>query len=394
MPVQHTNQFQPSKDHLLSLDGLRGLAVLLVLWGHTPRELLGGINTTLAKTIQPGYLGVDIFFVLSGFLITRILLADRHKPKALKNFLIRRFLRIFPIYYLTIFVLLFVFPGEYLLYSFFYLSNYYFAFVYTDPELFKTPLSHGWSLAVEEHYYLVWPLVVMWLPVAVSRRIALWVIIPLAILSAIVTILIANPELATELIYRGSHYRAMSLSIGAMFAYHERWLRAHPARLWLIVAAFVLPAFVIVPAGKFIPALETWYPLAKMLGFGVLSAGVVLAILAIDAWEGPVKWLFSNAPVRYIGRISYGLYLYHFPIFILGFGLREGYPNEQTPTLTNAALAWAITFAVASASFFLIERPLLKLKNRYRTTVPSPEPAAQPGASIVSTAQRPDNTAV
>ena len=283
MANDQPTSFIPCKDHLRTLDGLRGLAVLLVLWGHTPLELLGAINAKLSFIVQPGYLGVDVFFVLSGFLITRILLADRGKPKALKNFLIRRFLRIFPIYYLTILVLVFIEPGAYLLYSFFYLSNYYFPFVHGDPELFRTPLSHGWSLAVEEHYYLFWPLLVMWLPINRSRAIALWLIIPLAILSAVVTILVAEKEVAKELIYRGSNYRAMSLSIGALFAYHERWLRAHTKRLWLIVAAFVIPACIIVPAGRFAPGLELWYPLGKMLGFGLLSAGIVLGVLAIDA---------------------------------------------------------------------------------------------------------------
>lgn len=374
MPADPPTELVPCKDHLRTLDGLRGIAVLLVLWSHTPRELLGKINVTLEYILQPGYLGVDIFFVLSGFLITRILLADRLKPKGLKNFLIRRFLRIFPIYYLTIFALLFIAPGEYLLYSFFYISNYYFAFVHADPELFQVPLSHGWSLAVEEHYYLAWPLIVMWCSVARSRAIALYVIIPFAVLSAIATILIADPDLAKELIYRGSHYRAMSLSIGALFAYHERWLRGHTGRLWLIVAAFIVPGCIIVPAGKFMPALEVWYPLAKMLGFGSLSAGIVLAVLAIESWTGPIKAVFTNGAMRYIGRISYGLYLYHFPIFILGFGLRW-YDKDQPPTLTNAALAWAVTFAVATASFYALERPLLKLKNRYRTSTPPPEQA-------------------
>ena len=363
--------FEPSKDHLLSLDGLRGIAVLLVLWGHTPPELLGKINQLLNHVLQPGSFGVDVFFVLSGFLITRILLADRGKPKALKNFLIRRFLRIFPIYYLVILVLLFIAPGEYLVYSFFYISNYYFAIVGDNPDLFRTPLSHGWSLAVEEHYYLFWPLVVMWLPIARSRAFALWGIIPFAIIAAIVTVLIFNAELADRLIYRGSHYRALSLSVGALFAYQERWLRADLKRLWLIIALFILPGLIIVPAGEFIEALDRFKPVSKLIGFGTLSAGVVLAVLAIDTATSPIKRILNNAPLRFIGRISYGLYLYHFPIFVLLFGLRW-FPEDEAPTLTDAALAWLVTGVVAVASFYLFEKPLLKLKNRFRTSVPEP----------------------
>ena len=382
MPIQTPDEFEPCKDHLLCLDGLRGIAVLMVLWGHTPPELLGNINKLLNHVIQPGSFGVDIFFVLSGFLITRILLADRGKPKALQNFLIRRFLRIFPIYYLTILVLLFVQPGEYLLYSFLYLSNYYFAIIGNDPAQFQTPLSHGWSLAVEEHYYLFWPLVVMWLSTRRSRAVALWIIIPLAILSAFATVFLFNPDLADRLIYRGSHYRMLSLSVGALFAYHEIWLRADIKRLWLIIAAFVLPALAIVPAGEFIGLFEFYKPVSKLIGFGMISSGVVLAVLAINQGTSTTRKLLSNAPIRYVGRISYGLYLYHFPIFVLLFGLRW-YPDDQPPTLIAATLAWLTTFLVATASFFLFEKPLLKCKNRFRTTVPAPEPAAHPGASRV-----------
>src|SRR5882672_2186860 len=124
----------------------------MVLWSHVPVASTPGVVRLLRSAFNPGYLGVDLFFVLSGFLITRILLADRENERPLRFFLARRALRIFPIYYLLLAVLLLAKPGQYLAWCAIYLSNFHFMFDKTP-----NPLPHTWSLAIEEHFYLIWP---------------------------------------------------------------------------------------------------------------------------------------------------------------------------------------------------------------------------------------------
>ncbi|MEX1259103.1 MAG: acyltransferase [Gemmatimonadota bacterium] len=121
------SQAPPIRDHLPALDSLRGLAVLLVLWHHLPDDLFGPLAAAVGFAIRPGYLGVDIFFVLSGFLITRILLFDRARGASLGTFFKRRFARIFPVYYLTLLVVGLWQPGSYILWAALDLCNFYYA---------------------------------------------------------------------------------------------------------------------------------------------------------------------------------------------------------------------------------------------------------------------------
>ena len=225
-------------EHIPTLDALRALAVLMVFWSHIPIIATPPVVRLLRSAINPGYFGVDLFFVLSGFLITRILLAERQNGRPLRLFLARRALRIFPIYYLLLALLMFVKPGVYLAWCAVYLSNFHFMFDKTP-----NPLPHTWSLAIEEHFYLLWPPIVRFCAVWRSRAIGLGMI-TLSIVAAVVTVLLKQQYpssligLARDPIYRGSIYRFGSLLVGAMFAFHEGWLRASVARLWRVAAVF------------------------------------------------------------------------------------------------------------------------------------------------------------
>lgn len=364
--TNYPNYNRYRRDHLPTLDGLRGLAVLLVLWAHLPIDSVPRAINLARYVFQPGYLGVDIFFVLSGFLITRILLVEKQNGRPLRNFLIRRSLRIFPIYYLTIVVLLFVLPGMYLLWSALYLSNFVFSF-----DLSNNPLRHTWSLAVEEHFYLVWPVLIYGCAAATSRRIALWVLMPLSVVLAILTLAVSDRWLGghgPDLLYRATPFRMLSLLLGAMLAYHENGLRQTPGRLMKLALCTGLAAVFIIPTGKLMP--EGWLALNKMIGLALASTTVVaLSIWAFDQ-KSPVARPLSSATLSYLGRISYGIYLYHFPIFFF-MGMRhdvtelaETAATVPTPWAT-ILLAVAITFGVAAASFQFIERPILKLKDRF-----------------------------
>jgi peptidoglycan/LPS O-acetylase OafA/YrhL len=342
------------KERIPTLDGLRGLAVLLVLWEHLPQALLGSAAEALRFAVQPGYLGVDLFFVLSGFLITRILLADRARRRPLRHFLVRRFARIFPIYYLLILVMWAFSPGSYLAWCAGYLSNFYFAV-----HRARSPMEHTWSLAVEEHFYLVWPLVVTWLPVASSRRLALFGLLPPAVLLALATAALEPwlPGEADAFIYRLTWYRMLSLGLGALFAFGERELRADPARPWRLAARFLVPALVVLPCALLVD--HRWVGPIMLVGFALLSSAIFLAGLAANGTGGLPARLLALPPLAFAGRISYGFYLYHLPIFT-AFGV-FAHPKDHPPDLATTAAALGVSWLVATLSFYAIERPLLRL---------------------------------
>lgn len=352
------------RDHVPTLDGLRGIAVLLVLWAHLPIDSLPWLVNVARFAFQPGYFGVDIFFVLSGFLITRILLVDKHSGRPLKLFLMRRFLRIFPIYYLTILALLFLEPGMYLLWSALYVSNFTFSF-----DLTQNPLRHTWSLAVEEHFYLVWPFIVYGCSTRMSRRLAAVVLMPLAVVLTVVVLAFSEAWFmghGGDLIYRGSPFRALTLLAGAMIAYHEKFLREKLNRLARIIVCLAVAGCLVLPVGLVVD--QAWVPLPKLIGYACLSTSVVLLAIRQFDVEGFGFKPLSAALLCYIGRISYGVYLYHFPIFYY-LGLRgvaySVVQGSEPPQWYLLAGGVAATFVVATVSFYVIERPLLKLKDRF-----------------------------
>ncbi len=360
------------KDRIPTLDGLRGLAVLLVLWAHLPVDLFGPAGRALYFAVQPGYLGVDLFFVLSGFLITRILLADRARGRPLRHFLVRRFARIFPIYYLLILAMWLLDPGSHLAWCAGYLSNFYYA-VQRAP----SPMEHTWSLAVEEHFYLVWPLAVTWLPVATSRRVALLGILPLAVGLALATAALEPwlPAQADSLIYRITWYRILSLGLGALFAFGERELRADPARLWWTAARFLVPALLVLPTALLVD--HRFVGPIMLVGFSLLSSALFLAGLAAHGTGGLPARLLTLPPLRFAGRISYGVYLYHLPI-LYAFGVQGSAPGHP-PDLGAIGSALLASLLVATASFYAIERPLLRLTEAGRRA-PRRSSGAEAGA--------------
>ncbi|CAN5696512.1 acyltransferase [soil metagenome] len=343
------------RDHIPVLDGLRGVAVLLVLYSHLPTPLLGAAWERALRYGRPGLIGVDLFFVLSGFLITRILLVDRARGRPLHLFLFKRFLRIFPIYYLLIAVLWFAAPGAYLIWGATYTLNVYQTFSATAAA--GPPLGHAWSMAVEEHFYMLWPLVVMFLPLAWGRRIATW-LGPVCIVVAAVIVVYGLRQWTSgwsgRALFFLTPFRMLALLAGAALAYHEGWVRAdggRAARLgWLLLVGGALVMIIT-------------KPMSNLIGSATLTTGAVL--LALAGRESRAGAVLSSRGLRYVGRISYGLYLYHAPIYGALDSYIEpgpGHVVENDPLLWAAAVT--VTFLVASYSYLLIERPLLKLKDR------------------------------
>ncbi|MEZ6038617.1 MAG: acyltransferase [Planctomycetota bacterium] len=355
--------------HVPSLDGLRAIAVLLVLWQHVPLEL-PGYPRWLAYAhfwVGPGGLGVELFFALSGFLITRILIAERDAGVPVRWFLLRRLLRIFPIYYLLLVVIAVGQPGPGIAWAALYLGN--FAHVFA-PGTVPGDLEHTWSLCVEEHFYLLWPLVVAFTSDRTARRVLLFGAIPVAVLGALSIGLSLPIERANLIIERLSPFRFLTLACGALVAFAEPRLRADP-RLLLRrgvtstgAGLLLLPKlwFIVLP---FFWLQVAWWPIelgstVTRVHLALLCTGLLMLCLLPTRHRFAPQQLLSIAPLRAIGRISYGLYLYHLPIFhwlLL--------PAQQADGVA-VALAVASTFAVATASYWLIERPTLRYAGRFR----------------------------
>jgi peptidoglycan/LPS O-acetylase OafA/YrhL len=353
--------------HLPSLDGLRAIAVSLVLWQHV-RLSSAGYPLWLEQArwlVNPGNLGVELFFALSGFLITRILLAEHAAGHPVRWFVLRRMLRIFPIYYLLLLVMAAWRPASELGWCALYLSNFVDVFA---PTAGAKPLGHTWTLCVEEHFYLLWPLAIALGGPARARRILTWIVIPAAAIGA-VAVGVAMEQRAAELaVERLSPFRFLTLACGALLAFAEPEICAtgrRPRDCGLMTTAVALALhphiwFLVVPI--FVVG-ATWWPFGLAPAWwrvhsALLSVGVLMwALTPPGVLMSPARAL-SLAPLRALGRISYGVYLYHLPIY--------HWLLWPDPSMTNAGFAIAVTLAVATASYLLIERPILQYAARFR----------------------------
>ncbi|GAA4273440.1 acyltransferase [Aquimarina gracilis] len=351
------------------LDGLRGYAALMIVLAHIPQISDTSIGYLFKQAIlasKMGYLGVDIFFVLSGFLITRILIMEKKENIfSLKIFYIKRALRIFPIYYLAIIVCGFLFSWEGLGYVSVYLSNYYFSFT-SDPN----PLRHTWSLAVEEHYYLLWPIMLYSFRLERVRKIIQFVVPILVVASLVITYVIFDNTIADNLVYRGTQFRMLSLSIGSVFAFYEPQIRGLSKSLKIklcIGFVFIYILSILVHKTIIIDA----FPKAAILLvlFSICSSLFFMLILLQEGRKNLINYLFTNKVVGFVGRISYGVYLYHYIVFYF-FGITDLQLNDTSIPVSGIVLPVFFVFLISTSSYYIFERPLLRYKSklmRYRT---------------------------
>jgi peptidoglycan/LPS O-acetylase OafA/YrhL len=341
-----------------SLDGVRGLAALMVMFFHfwiivTPGDSL--VLKTLVKVSIFGQTGVTLFFVLSGFLITRILINAKGDSHYFSNFYIRRALRILPLYYLFLILYYFVTPlftGEQVadgtdqLSYWFYLQNFAKTFNWSS----AGPL-HYWSLAVEEHFYLIWPLLVYFLSVKQLKK-SIWIIYGIAILSRIILLALDYD------VFYFTLTNMDSLAIGGLLAIHEREKKLKPTKfyrngfLFSIIPVVVLWFFV---GGKALAIVQVIKPIF-INGIYFFMIGYV-----VSAEKGVIKSLFRGDLLRYTGKISYGLYIYHGAIFEI---------IRQNILVKNVFLLFTISFAssyvVASISYYCFENIFLSMKRYFK----------------------------
>lgn len=343
------------------LDSLRAIAVILVIISHWfAREHF------FNRYSDNGILGVTLFFVLSGFLITGILLKSKivierggSKKKAFGTFYVRRSLRIFPVYYLLLLMLL-VFNlanvRESFWWHFFYGSNFFFWL----QDKFGGSLSHLWSLSVEEQFYLFWPVVIIF----IARKYIPYALLTGILIAILFRYFITNPQNELgRLLMPGS---LDSFCIGGLLAYGRQFGPSlyHTyitKRNWLIVISFLLLIFVHTSLFENI----TVDVRAGLFYFLISVAFGILIDRVADSVNTPViRILLNNRALLFIGKISYGLYLFHnfipyfydinLPVFLQPFSL-----------YLVQAIRFLLLIGLASVSWFLFEKPILKLKERF-----------------------------
>lgn len=370
--------------HIPALDGVRGVAILLVLFNHFSPE--GFYDNWLAKIFQPitgnMTVGVDLFFVLSGFLITGILLRSKSSAHYFRNFYVRRALRIFPLYYFVLIILaigLRTIPSWKNLttlrdawpWYWFYGTNYLVSrtgFAFLDHP--QVSLGHFWSLAVEEHFYFFWPTMV-WL---LSRRgltrlcIALMIIAPLCRAYAV---LFGQGILFT---YVATQCRMDSLAIGGLIAILIQtntvaqllkrfgWIAIVSALA--SVACFALDERTLQFAGGSL-RLARPIAVASYSFYAFAFAGFLLLALVPG---GRLNRLMSQRWLRFFGVYSYGMYIYHRMILntlTTWFSMRRlaYHGHIWTAVIPHYALCIGTTALIAVASYHLFEKQFLKLKH-------------------------------
>lgn len=339
--------------HVPALDGLRGIAVLAVLAFH-------------AGHLRGGYLGVDLFFVLSGFLITTLLVIEweARQTISLGRFWSRRARRLLPALFALVAAVsaaaaLFpelAVPGlrADALATLGYVANWRFVFAdngYWDAFESASPLEHAWSLAIEEQFYVVWPVVVFAALQLAGRRGLAAVTGVLAVASAAAMVVMFDPSRDPSRIYFGTDTRAASILAGALLALvtaRRPWSRQRRRSARAAgEAAFVVFALMVV-------FLDGTSPRLYRGGF-VLSAltGVALVAAAAVGSNGPLKSFLSSEPLQLVGRVSYGLYLWHWPVFLVLDADRVGLGGTA---LTGVRLV--ATSVVTAASYLLLELPI------------------------------------
>ncbi|MBX3263685.1 MAG: acyltransferase [Labilithrix sp.] len=346
----------PGIAHVPALDGIRGLAVLAVVAFHADAALAGG------------YLGVDLFFVLSGYLITSILLREVEASGRvdLRAFWARRARRLLPALLvlmpaIAVYARVWAAPGELAglradaLATLGYVANW--RAIYAGKsywEIFQapSPLEHTWSLAIEEQFYVAWPLVVALVLVRLgrTRRTLLVVSAGLALVSAARMILLWDPE-RTSRVYMGSDTRAAAILAGVVLAtVLAPGTRLRPGAVRALDAAGLLAAAGLGVAwakldgeSRFLYHGGFW--LTEVAALALIACAVVPTSLVARA--------LSLRPLVFVGTISYGVYLWHWPVDVVLTPERV-----HAPPLALAALRIAVTFAIALASYHAIERPI------------------------------------
>ena len=392
-----TNPEPANQRHIPALDGLRAVAFLMVFAEHY-------------RLMPWGWAGVDVFFVLSGFLITGILFDTRNRQYRVRNFYIRRTLRIFPLYYGLMILLVIAYPifhwqwnWGFLLWPA-YLGNFCKGIA---PYLYRSPLEmladfhlvsanhhqstlylgHLWSLCVEEQFYLIWPWVVFW----VRDRKKLMYICLGCVVFCLAMRIIGNHTLPQFMLDRGvldfwTPFRVDALLLGGFLALVRRGPSPRvllvPARIGFgIFFSAALLWFVLNPCARHTPVdypYPTWSYTWGLTFIDIFSA--CLIVMALERGSMTAR-ILDVRPLRWLGQISYGAYVFHdiphekFIRVIASLQIRHA-------TVAIAALGLAFTLLAAWASYSLFEVRFIQLKDRWTKRAPSGPALVEPKTGV------------
>jgi peptidoglycan/LPS O-acetylase OafA/YrhL len=374
-------QGKPS-GYIPALDGLRGMAILLVLLWHC---------IPLSQSFFPGWAGVDLFFVLSGYLITGRLLATKGRPGYLPNFYRNRALRILPLYYsvligFLIAVHLFVQKKNLPEFSF-YTQHWqsFLLFLQNWPIVFsglpRNPsLAHLWSLAVEEQFYLVWPFVILLIPSPrASFRVFACIII--IIMAARTICYLHYPSLHTAN-YFNTFFRVDSLIIGSLlYQLHAAGTKI-PLQMARILALVLMTLII---AGNVLEkSVDLANPFNGTIGYTLFALlFACLMHLCIMPGNRAMTRFFEHLFLRFCGKISYGLYILHEPIVqsagtkMSVWGITRWPEHAGLINTLSMTVCVLFSFLLATLSFRYFESLFLRLKSH-----PNPTESARPGPAI------------
>jgi peptidoglycan/LPS O-acetylase OafA/YrhL/lysophospholipase L1-like esterase len=374
----------PNISYIPALDGIRGVAIIVIMGYH------GGVFLT-----SGGFYSLDTFFALSGFLITSLLISEWQRSTTIRlaRFWARRARRLLPgllvmLLGVALFAAFIVPAGTYptlrgdSFSALFYFANWHFianGSNYFNQTALTSPLTHTWSLAVEEQFYLVWPLVVLGVFKLWKCKWALLVVCVVGALASAVEMGVLYSPGEVSRLYYGTDTRAQSLLVGAALAAGlslwadrrhragavppasqraRRRLGGDPA--WAVQtprgrAAVLALGLAGVAVSALLWTLVSYNDALAYRGGFLLAALATTAVLfsVVCSQRSILARCLSVAPLRYVGRISYGMYLWHFPLFIYLDNARTGLTGYPL-----FAVRVAVTLVVATASFYLIERPI------------------------------------
>jgi peptidoglycan/LPS O-acetylase OafA/YrhL len=378
MQVERATTKVLQEKRLPALDGIRGIAVLgvLLVHAHILLTTTGILEHPLSLLVESGAYGVDLFFVLSGFLITGILLDTRESPRYFRSFYARRFLRLFPVYYGYLLVVAVVLPALHRVahtsmadytggwwWYFGYISNWKPGHGASDPFL-----GHFWSLAVEEQFYIWWPAMVFLVP----RKALGWAFTGIIAIAVLLRITMAAHGTDWNTVYRLTPTRMDALALGAVAAlvmrndlWRERFRKAARIAFVLSAAMFVATVAICGDVTWANRLIQTTGSVAIEIAFTAL---VFMAALPEDNWVkriGTTRWLMA------FGKYSYTIYVIHIAVFghlvqLIGWADKTfGLPWNIPARVGYVLVMTAVVFGLALLSWQYIESPLLSLKRRF-----------------------------
>lgn len=324
---------------IVPLDGLRGIACLMVLIDHSALIPLGSSFMQLGGL---GPWGVRLFMVFSGFFITRSLLLRREESNWLRSFYINRIGRIFLPYYIYLLVVCVVNRHWPEWQSIFYLTNYY--------EVQDADLIHTWSLSVEEQFYAFWPIIFIF-PAQAKRLVYATVI-----LSVVLAMYQASYEFhgMNSSLYKWTQYNMILFAMGGVFSFHEERARSTDFFVKLLVLCF-FSSFLFYVFSEYYLESDSYKAVGAWLIVSSVASFAISVVLRSES-NGLAK-IISWRPFVWVGGISYGLYVYH-PVIFNCFNVGAN--------MVHLFFAWFVVFAVAVLSMKYVENPVRKwIKAKY-----------------------------